>query len=171
MSRLTFVLAALLATALIAAGCGDDDDETTTTTEETTTATGATGATGAADVPPERAALVEEANAICAEGNDEIDAAAQEEFGDSQQEPPAAEQEAFFTDTVIPSVQDQIDQIRELDADAPEEDVDELNSILDEAQTVVDDLEQDPSALSGGADPFAEVNDKLREFGVTECAG
>ena len=170
-TRVPLILILALLTALSAAGCGDDEEEDTTTpTTEETTATGETGATGAADVPPERAELVEEANAICAEGNDEIDAEAQEVFGDSQQEPPAAEQEAFFTDTVLPSVQEQIDQIRALEADAPE-DVDELNGILDEAQTVVDDLEQDPSALSQGADPFAEVNDELREFGLTECAG
>lgn len=171
-TRIPLILIIALATALIAAGCGGDDDEDTTTTPtEETTATGETGATGAADVPPERAELVEEANAVCAEGNDDIDAAAQKQFGDSQQEPPAAEQEAFFTDTVLPSVQDQIDEIRALETDAPEEDVDELNGILDEAESVVDDLEQDPSALSEGADPFADVNQQLDEFGLTECAG
>jgi hypothetical protein len=165
-TRIPLILILALATALIAAGCGDDDEETTTTAEATTTAT---GATGAVDVPPERAALVEEANAICAEGNREIDEVAQEEFGNSQQEPSQADQEAFFADTVLPSVQDQIDQLRELDP--PDEDAEEYTGILDDAQQVVDDLEQDPSALSEGADPFAEVNERLTAFGLTECAG
>lgn len=163
------LLIVALAAGLIAAGCGDDDDETTTatTTEETGT-TGTTGATGAAgDVSPERAELIEQADEICAEGDREIDAEAQDVFGGSQQEPPQAEQEAFVEDTVIPNVQDQLDQLRELDP--PEEDAEEFTAIIDEAQEALDELEADPSAIGGGEDPFAEVNKRARAFGLQDC--
>jgi hypothetical protein len=171
LTRLPLLLIVALAAALIAAGCGDDDDDEATTpatTEEA--ATGATGATGAADVSPERAELIEQADEICAEGDRQIDAEAQEVFGGSQQEPPAAEQEAFVTETVIPNIQNQLDQLRELDP--PEEDADEFNAILDEAQAALDELEQDPGAfVGGGEDPFAEVNQRAREFGLQDCGG
>jgi hypothetical protein len=143
------MLVAALAAALIAAGCGGDDDD---------------------DDIADRAALIQEADAICAEGDREIDAEAQDVFGGAQQEPPPAEQEAFVEDTVIPNIQDQIDQLRELDP--PDEDADEFTAILDEAQAALDELEQDPAAfVGGGQNPFAEVNQMAREFGLEECGG
>jgi hypothetical protein len=167
--RIPLILIAALAAALIA-GCGGDDDEEPTTTPTEEAATGATGATGAADVSLERAELIEQADEICAEGDRQIDAEAQEVFGGSQQEPPAAEQEAFVTETVIPNIQNQIDQLRDLDP--PEEDAEEFTAILDEAQSALDDLEQDPGAfVGGGEDPFAEVNQRAREFGLRDCGG
>jgi hypothetical protein len=167
-SKLAVLLVALCATAFVVAGCGGDDEETTTVSPTTTTTDAATGATGA-EVSDERAALIEEADAICAEGDEEIDAEAQELFGDSNQEPPAAEQEAFVEDTVIPSVQDQLDQLSELDP--PEEDAEEFQSIIDNAQAALDDVAEDPSTFVGGDDPFAEVNQQAEEFGLTACGG
>jgi hypothetical protein len=169
-TRIPLILFVALATALIAAGCGGDDDEPTTTAATEGTATGATGATGAADVSPERAELIEQADEICAEGDREIDAEAQDVFGNAQQEPPQAEQEAFVEDTVVPNIQDQIDQLRELDP--PEEDADEFTAILDDAQAALDEVEADPSVLSrgsGGGDPFAEVNQRAQAFGLKAC--
>jgi NAD(P)-dependent dehydrogenase (short-subunit alcohol dehydrogenase family) len=69
--RIPLLLLVSLAVALIAAGCGDDDDEPTTT-ETTEAATGATGA---------ESEFAQQANEICREGTDELDAAAQEQFG------------------------------------------------------------------------------------------
>jgi hypothetical protein len=165
--KLAALLVAILATGLVAAGCGGDDDDETTTVEPTTTTTeGATGATGA-EVSEGRAALIEEADAICAQGDEEIDAEAQELFGDSNEEPPAGEQEAFVEDTVIPNIQDQLDQLGELDP--PEEDAEEFQAIIDEAQSALDELGEDPGALAGGGDPFEGVNQRAREFGLTAC--
>jgi hypothetical protein len=167
--RITILAIAVLALGLVATGCGGDDDETTTSTTATTTApaTGATGATGA-DVSPERAELIEEADAICAEGDKEIDAVAEETFANG--EPSAADQEAFIEDTVVPNIQDQLDQLSELDP--PAEDAEEFQSIIDNAQSALDELANDPSALSGqGDDPFADVNEQAQEFGLRACGG
>jgi hypothetical protein len=168
MKKLMTMFALVLASGLIAAGCGDDDDEATTSATTTTTTDSATGATGA-EVSEERAALIEEADAICAEGDEAIDSEAQEVFGDSNQEPPADEQEAFVEDTVIPNIQDQLDQLSELDP--PEEDAEEFQSIIDNAQAALDELADDPSALTSGDDPFADVNQQAQEFGLTACGG
>jgi len=166
---LTILAIAVLALGSVAAGCGGDDDETTTSTISSTTEdSGATGASGASDVSPERAALIAEADAICAEGDEEIDAAARETFANG--EPSAAEQEAFVEDTVVPSIQDQLDQLSELDP--PEADADEFQSIIDGAQSALDEIEANPESLGGGPDdPFADVNAQAQEFGLTKCGG
>ncbi len=168
MKKLAMLFALVLATGLLAAGCGGDDEETTTVEPTTTTTEGATGATGA-EVSEERAALIEEADAICAEGDEQIDAEGQELFGNSDEEPPAAEQEAFVEDTVIPNIQDQLDQLSELDP--PEEDAEEFQAIIDEAQSALDELAEDPGALTAGEDPFEGVNQRAEEFGLTACGG
>ncbi|HEX6116527.1 MAG TPA: hypothetical protein VFY99_05460 [Solirubrobacterales bacterium] len=168
--KLSMLLAVVLTTGLVAAGCGDDDDETTTSSTTTTTegTSGATGATGA-EVSEERAALIEEADAICEQGDKEIDAEAQEVFGNSNQEPPASEQEAFVEDTVVPNIQDQLDQLSELDP--PEEDAEEFQGIIDDAQAALDEVADDPSVIGSGDDPFTEVNRRAQEFGLTACGG
>jgi hypothetical protein len=153
--------------AFVAAGCGGDDDEDTTT-DPATTATEPAGTTGPADVSPERAALIEEADDICLQGDQEIDREAGQFFGDTQQEPPVSEQAEFIEDVVVPNIQDQLDQLRELEP--PTDDAEEFNSIIDNAQEALDEVADDPEALTGqGADPFAEVNRQAQEFGLTAC--
>ncbi|MBM3667277.1 MAG: hypothetical protein FJW90_07315 [Actinobacteria bacterium] len=132
-----------LAAGLIAAGCGDDDGSSDLTHEE----------------------FVTQANAICKEGNAEIDAAAEETFEKNGQ-PTQAESDAFVTDTIVPNVQGQISDIRDLGI--PEEDED-LNGTLDEAEEITDGLTDDPASFTQG-DPYAPINDELRAAGLTECA-
>jgi hypothetical protein len=163
--RLPFLLLAAVAATAIVAGCGDDDETTTSTPTTTTGATGASGATGAADASPEKAAFLKEADAICAAGDKEIDAEANEVFGSG--EPSAKEQSDFVENTVIPSIQEQLDQLSELDP--PAEDADEFDGIVDDAQSALDELESDPSSLTSGSDPFADVNQRAQDFGLTAC--
>ena len=168
--RLKISLAALLAAGLLVAGCGDDDETTTTTT--TTAATGATGASGASGaqgatglLPADFAA---EADAICKAGDKEIDAEGKSTFGDSQQEPSQAEQEQFISETVVPGIQGQIDGIRALGE--PEEGAEELSTFLDDAQSALDDVKDDPSILSQDQNPFKDVASQARDLGLQECA-
>lgn len=169
--RLPALLAAVLALGLIAAGCGGDDDEPTTTTTTEAAATGASGASGTsgpANVSPERAELIEQADTICREGDEEIDAAAKERFGDTQKEPPVAEQESFIGDVVAPNIQGQLDELRELDP--PEEDAEQWNTLLDDLEQALGEVEADPSVVTGGeAGPFEDVNDQAQEFGLKVC--
>ena len=134
------------------AGCGDDDDETTTTT--TSGATGATGASGAALSTD----LAAQGNEICKQGDEELN----QVFSELQNAKPT-EQEELITNEVIPNIQGQIDDLRDLS------DSEELASALDNAESILDDLEADPASLFEG-DAFAEVNEELSAIGLDDCA-
>lgn len=150
MKRKTMMLLGLvLATGLIAAGCGGDDDDD--------------GGDGGESLG--KAEFVEQGNQICDEGNQEIETAADETFGDVQ--PTPEEQDAFVTETLVPNVQGQIDSIRDLGP--PEADEDEINGILEDAEAALSDIEEDPSLAQGGVDPFEDVNRRLSEYGLTSC--
>jgi hypothetical protein len=168
--KLSTLLPLALAAGLIAAGCGDDDDDAATTAATATTSVGATGATGAATGEPlAKEEFVAQADAICKESDREIDAEAQEFFPQGGN-PGAAEEEAFVSEVLVPRVQEQIDGIRALTP--PEGDEDEVTAILDAAQEGIDQLEQDPSAITGagsGPDPFAEANRLARDYGLKVC--
>jgi hypothetical protein len=144
------LLAGLLAAGLIAGGCGDDDDG-----DDTTEAAALT-----------KEEFVAQGNQICKQGNEELDTAAEDTFGKGQ--PSEEELESFVTHTLIPNVQGQIDDIRALGI--PEGDEDTVNGFLDQAELVLVDLEENPSAIQNGPDPFAEVDPQLREYGLTICA-
>jgi hypothetical protein len=166
------VIVLALCAAFVGAGCGGDDDETTTAT--TTTETGATGASGASGEQGQAAgggtlddAFAEEANAVCEQGNKELD----QVFGSLDQEPKPAELEKLVSDEFVPNVQGQIDDIKALGE--PEEGSAELQTFLDDAQSALDEVESDPSLIGPGAqqDPFADVNKQAKELGLPACAG
>jgi hypothetical protein len=143
------LLAGLLATGLIAAGCGGDDDDDD-------------GGDGGEALTKEE--FLAEGNAICEAGNAELEQASSE----LQSGPGSPQFDAFISDTFIPNVQGQIDEIRALEP--PEEDADTVNGILDDAEGVLDEIEADPATFGQGGDPFAEVNTQLNDYGLTACA-
>jgi len=133
---------------LLGAGCGDEGDELS---EEEFLAQG---------------------NEICAQGNEELDAAFEEAFPDDDAEPTPQQVAALFLDELIPNVQAQIDDLEGLEGpDSLEED---LDAVLEDAEAALDDLEQqandDPESLFTGGDPFADINPRLEELGLTTCA-
>lgn len=148
------------AISLVGASCGDDDDEATTSSAGT--------ATGA---PLSKQEFIQQADQICADGNAEIEQAAGETFSGGR--PSAEDQEAFFTDTVVPTGQRTIDDVRALTP--PEGDEEEVTAFLDSAQSAIDEVEADPAALAdveegGSSDPFAETNKLAKDYGFEECA-
>jgi hypothetical protein len=151
MRRTSLILVAgVLATGLIAAGCGDDDDDD-----------------GGDSEAISQEEFVAQGNALCEEGDAEIEAAAEETF--TQGQPTREDEEAFVTDTVIPEIQSQIDGIRDLGA--PEGQEDEINGILEDAEAILSDAEADPSLITGDTDPFADIDQRLADVGLTACAG
>jgi hypothetical protein len=158
------LLAAVLAAGLIAVGCGGDDDEDTTAAATTTGATGATGAAGG--VPPSKSEFIRQADQICKQGDQEIDQAAQQ-LGPGR---PSDEQlEQFATETLVPGIQGQIDDIRALTP--PPRDEQQITEFLDSAQDALDQLEQDPSLLlRESGDPFKETTQLARDYGFEDCA-
>lgn len=72
-----------------------------------------------------------------------------------------------FAKTLVPGVQSEIDQIRDLPA--PEGDEETVANILDTAQEGVDQIEQDPSlAVRGGK--LDEASRLAGDYGLYECA-
>jgi hypothetical protein len=110
--------------------------------------------------------FIEQADEICAAGSEELDAILDELEPATPTSDDIAE---FLRDDYVPNIRAQIDDIRELGF--PEGDEDELDAILDDSESVLDDIEEDPQTAVQQANPFAEVNQQLQEYGLTECGG
>jgi hypothetical protein len=159
-ARLVVPLVGLVA-GLVLAGCGGGGSSSSTT--------GASGTSGAQGAALPKSEFVAKGNAICAKGNQEINAEAKKIFTSSQA-PSQATQEKFVTDTVIPAIQQQIDGIDALPA--PSGDEDQVQAIVDAAQSALDKAKQDPSLLTDqaqGGDPFAQANKLADDYGLTKC--
>jgi hypothetical protein len=128
--------------ALVVAGCGGGDDDSTSTSSLA------------------KPAWIAKADAICQQGNQEIEQAANEQFG----QPSDEQVQQFTSETVVPSVQRQIDQIRDLGA--PSGDEDQVNEILD---TVQADIDKAKSATTLPDDPFADGNALATKYGLKVC--
>jgi putative heme degradation protein len=139
---LTLTGCALLAAGLLAAGCGGGDDNLT------------------------KAEFTNQADAICKKGNQEIDKAAKQVFT-SKQAPSKAQFEKLVNDTLIPNTQSQIDQIRDLNP--PSADEDQVNALLEEAQSALDEVKQDPTVLQSNKDPFKKANQLANDYGLKAC--
>jgi len=133
-------------TALVVAGCGGGGDDSTSTSSLA------------------KPAWIAKADAICQQGNQEIEQAANEQFGKQEQEPSDEQIQQFTNATVLPSVQSQIDQIKDLGA--PSGDEDQVNKILD---TVQADIDKTKSATTLPDDPFADGNALATQYGLKVC--
>jgi ABC-type lipoprotein release transport system permease subunit len=138
------LLGSVLAVGLIGAGCGGGDDDSDTTTSLT------------------KAEWIAKADAICQQGNQEINQAAQQQFGN--QKPTAAAVQRFATGTALPNTQTQVDKIRALGA--PSGDEDQVNEILD---TVQADIDKAKSAGDIEDSTFADGNALAKQYGLKVC--
>ena len=112
-SRKIAAAAALAASMLALAACGGGDDTATTDSTQGT--------------PLTEADFTSQANAICTAGNEEVDSAA----ADLGQQPSQADIESFAKDTLVPSIQDQINAIAALGA--PEGQTEQVDTFLEDA--------------------------------------
>ena len=153
MPRRLTVTAIVAAVALLSA-CGEKDEETTTTTPSLT-----------------KDQFVREANRICKREFDRVERAAKQFFADAPagKEAPPSELEEFGKKTVYPAVEAVIARIRALGAPSGEEE--EVAEYLDEFQSGLDELKQDPTQIArGGTAPAFEKSDKLAsELGLDDC--
>jgi hypothetical protein len=163
LKRISTLLALTIAAlSLVAGGCGGGDDTTTVETD-------AAGATGASGAPLSEQEFVSQGNDICAAGNKELDQVANQTFSGGQ--PTQAQIEQYATETAVPSIQAQIDDIRALQP--PESIASDVDAFLNNAQDALDQVKADPQLLaaSDNAGPFADVNDEAVAIGLDECAG
>ena len=111
--------------------------------------------------------FVSAANEACTEGNEEIQAAA-DEIGSSGQQPTEDQLEGFV-DSIVDAIQGQIDDIDELN---PPEDMEEdVDALVAELQSSLDALEeQGAEALRSEENPFTDANEIAGDLGLTVCA-
>jgi hypothetical protein len=140
----TLAVASLLAVGALAAGCGGSDDNDSSTSNLS------------------KAEWIAKADAICQQGNQEIDNAANQQFG--HQKPTAAEVQQFATETALPNTQSQVDKIKALGA--PSGDEDQVNKILD---TVQADIDKANAAGDIESSTFADGNALARQYGLKVC--
>jgi hypothetical protein len=114
--------------------------------------------------------FLEQANEICAEGEDELVAAFENAFGGDEE--PSPEEVGDFADVFEENISGQLDALNDLEGPGDLED--ELDPILDDAREVLEEfvptLRDDPESAFVSEDPFADVNSRLQELGLTECA-
>jgi hypothetical protein len=166
--RFACVLAGLGLLAMVAVACGDDDSDALTKED-----------------------YIEQANAICAATNEEIDPLVEEFFGETfadvpQDTPPGDVPtiilafDEFFDDVLTPAFEDQMEQLSALSP--PEEDAEMLDQMFDDLEaglavvnaTLDDAVAGDPAAIeafSSGAseEQLNEANTAGREYGLTVC--
>lgn len=130
---------------LVVVGCGAGDD-----------------AIKGGDVSKED--YIVEANEICDNARGELEAAGDDRFRDLDpgEQPSDAEKQAFVEEEVVPKIQDQIDQLRDLEA--PEDDVDQLEELYDTLQEELDALADDP--VGGFDKPFESANQLAGGYGA-----
>ena len=144
--------AVLTLVAVAFAGCGDDDDN---------------GSGGGESLS--KAEYIKRGDRICREGDREIARATEEKFGGRTEDPPDEEVADFVLDEVIPNIEGQISDLRDLPA--PEGDEDTVNAIYDEADKSIDAVKDDPekAVAEGAENPFAEANKLARDYGFEHC--
>jgi hypothetical protein len=169
--RLVILLAALLTLAVIAAGCGGGDDGDTSATATNGAATTDGGGSADDGGPLTKEEFIEEANAICTEGRNqvlaEMSSYVKEHSGEGQSKPEVLA-EAIKT-LFIPTIQTQIDEIRELSA--PAGDQDQIDALLAAMQRAVDVAEDDAeSSVAEIGQEFKRSAKLARKYGLTGCA-
>lgn len=113
-----------------------------------------------------KSAFIEQANSRCAELNAAV-ATAEAALGS---EPTEAAATAYIADVIVPQLSATVSDIRNLGF--PKGDEALLDGMMDETETILAELKQDPaSALTMADSPFTAVNARLADYGLTVCAG
>lgn len=110
------------------------------------------------------------AREVCQRGNQALTAASNEAISKVPpgQKLSGAAIDEFVRQTVVPTIREQIKELRGLEAPKGEKThVEEIYSALD---TGLDELEQTPSKLTDGSNVFAAANTLAEKYGISVCA-
>lgn len=148
-------LAALAATAacLAFAGCSEDDEGPDRAADDSSQVPALT-----------KAELIEQGDAICKAGDDEIEAA-DSRFVD-RENPTQEEFVSAVAEVVVPSLESQAAQLRELVP--PAEDAETIETMLDTLEAATAQVKADPLAITQ-EDLFGDANRLASDYGFTEC--
>jgi hypothetical protein len=161
------IVGALVVAALVA-GCGGGGGG-----NGGTDSTAANGGGSDNDSAPAltKAEFIKQGDKICSESTkkflEEVRKFTSDNGIDPSEAPSQEQEEELLTEVILPQFRVEAE---ELDALGPpkgeEQEVEEIISGLEE---VIDEGEADPSSVSGSEDPFAEVNQKAKDFGFKVC--
>jgi hypothetical protein len=151
----------------VVAGCGGGG----TPADESATAAGKASDGNATQLS--KTAFIKQADAICAEGREELSAAAQSVFGAKDDEREGLEL-GLVGDVLVPVLETEIDDLRAMGA--PPGDEEEVDKIVDEMEEVLQVAEEEPQAFILPPDPSIKWRDPWRaadkragEYGFREC--
>lgn len=147
MHRTPLITGLLAAVVLaIAAGCGEDDKKPAALTKPV---------------------YVKQANAICGASSKKLDADVSRRLAGG--EPTPAQLKTIVDDIVVPSIQQELTQLRALPA--PTGDEQTVEAIYDATDAALSKVKADPSTVvDEGADgPFADANQKATAYGLSVC--
>jgi hypothetical protein len=109
--------------------------------------------------------LIAKADEICAKGQEQLD----QEFGQAASDGDLQGPQLlkFVTDTVLPSYEDEAQQLAEL---KPEEsEADAWNDILTKLNDAIATTKADPKGALGNGNPFEDATQAAQDFGLTKC--
>jgi hypothetical protein len=107
---------------------------------------------------------------VCQQGKEALTKASTEVFA---KVPPGqklspTEIEDFVRKTVVPTIRDQVRQLRALEAPEGEKaHVEEIYSALEKG---IDEMEQTPAKLTDGSNVFAAADSLAQKYGISVCA-
>jgi hypothetical protein len=112
--------------------------------------------------------FLKKANAICENGNTDIEQAAKHQFPEKGGKPSQTQVLRYVSSTVTPDIQHQIDELKKLGA--PEGDEEPIKIILAETQRALVQAKKTPAALiKGGPGPFAGADKFAKAYGLIAC--
>jgi hypothetical protein len=153
-------LALTLAAGLLVAGCGGGDkgDESTLPAQLSTSSVPQTLT---------KQEYVARGDQICAAGTFKIGDQARQQFGNVP--PTQAQVQQFSVDVVVPTFEDQLDQLRALPAPAGDEQ--QVTAIYDAVQEGVDALQANPAlfATPNGGGALVKASRLARAYGFKQC--
>jgi hypothetical protein len=162
--RLITMLAGVLATAIVAAGCGSSGSDSSSNSDSSS------GDTSATTAALSKAEFIKQGDAICAKGSKSIETEANEfaeENNVNTKKPTKAQKEEVIVDVVAPALRKQGEEIAELGA--PSGDEAEAEAIVAAVEGAADELEETPSLLFGGNNPLSKASKLAASFGFKVC--
>jgi hypothetical protein len=153
--RLNALLAVGLATVVALAGCGGSGSADTT----------------AAAIS--KAEFIKKADAICAKGQkrsqSELNAFAKENNASGAKEPTTAEWAEIGTQILVPALQRQLDEVRQLGS--PAKDEEQIDEYLDQSEEAIEKLEEDPGEAKSPSKLLADAHKTIKGYGFKVCGG
>ena len=137
---------ALLLIACLAIGCGDDEEKSVT-----------------------KAEYISQADAICKQQNEKKDAELSEAFEELQKRKTAAgraDEEKIIGDVALPPIAEMTEEVADLPL--PAEQGDEAKKFVEEMETAVSEVEEDPAQALNG-EPFGKAKARATRFGFKDC--